>query len=124
MESLPQAADTVGVRVPGSARRARRGEASEASRTGERVRGHEPGRESGSAHDLDLIPRARSERVSRAVNFALALIGIIILLPLLILIAIAVKLTSRGPIFYTQTRVGMDRRWKRTLAIHEKRVQD
>jgi lipopolysaccharide/colanic/teichoic acid biosynthesis glycosyltransferase len=74
--------------------------------------------------DLDLIPRFRSERLSRAVNFTLAMLGIILSLPLLLLIALAVKLTSRGPIFYTQTRVGIDRRWKRTLAMHEKRMQD
>ena len=29
------------------------------------------------------------------------------------LVAIAVKLTSPGPVFYTQTRVGADRRWNR-----------
>ena len=40
------------------------------------------------------------------------------------LVAIAVKLTSPGPVFYTQTRVGADRRWNRTTALHERRVED
>jgi lipopolysaccharide/colanic/teichoic acid biosynthesis glycosyltransferase len=60
-----------------------------------------------------VIPQARSEALSRAVNFALALAALILISPLLVLIALAVKLTSRGPVFYTQTRVGLDRRWPR-----------
>jgi sugar transferase (PEP-CTERM system associated) len=42
----------------------------------------------------------------RAFNILLALVGIILSLPLAILTAIAIKLDSRGPIFYTQERVG------------------
>jgi lipopolysaccharide/colanic/teichoic acid biosynthesis glycosyltransferase len=51
-----------------------------------------------------------SERLNRAVNFSIALISLVVLTPLILLIAIAVKLTSRGPIVYRQTRVGVDRR--------------
>ena len=51
-----------------------------------------------------------SERLNRAVNFTIALVSLIVLAPLLLLIAIAVKATSRGPIVYRQTRVGVDRR--------------
>ena len=36
--------------------------------------------------------------------------GLVVLTPLLLLIAVAIKLTSRGPVFYTQERVGLDRR--------------
>lgn len=46
----------------------------------------------------------------RALNIAIALTAIILLLPLGLLVALAVKLSSRGPIFYTQTRVGLNRR--------------
>ena len=46
----------------------------------------------------------------RAINVVTALVGIALAAPLMILIAIAIKLTSRGPIFYTQHRVGLDRR--------------
>jgi lipopolysaccharide/colanic/teichoic acid biosynthesis glycosyltransferase len=76
------------------------------------------------APEGDVIPRERSERVSRAMNLVLATVGLVVLLPVLILVALIVKLTSRGPIFYTQTRVGIDRRWRPTLALQEKRVQD
>jgi lipopolysaccharide/colanic/teichoic acid biosynthesis glycosyltransferase len=88
-------------------------------------RAFEREREFGSVTEtMALLPRQRSERLNRAVNFALGLIGLIALFPFMLLVAIAVKLTSRGPVFYTQTRVGLDRRWKRTLALHERRLQD
>jgi lipopolysaccharide/colanic/teichoic acid biosynthesis glycosyltransferase len=51
-----------------------------------------------------------SEKLNRAVNFSIALISLVVLTPLILLISIAVKLTSRGPIVYRQTRVGVDRR--------------
>jgi len=51
-----------------------------------------------------------SEKLTRAINFSIALIAIVMLTPFILLIAIAVKLTSRGPIVYRQTRVGVDRR--------------
>ncbi len=60
-----------------------------------------------------MVPRARSEALSRALNFSLALIALLLLSPILLLIAVAVKLTSRGPVLYSQTRIGIDRRWGR-----------
>lgn len=50
------------------------------------------------------------DRLCRAVNVVVALIGIVLTLPLMILTAIVVKLTSPGPVFYTQQRVGIDER--------------
>jgi len=46
----------------------------------------------------------------RLFNITIALVGLVCAVPLLLLIAIAVKLSSRGPVFYTQTRVGHNRR--------------
>jgi len=63
--------------------------------------------------DRDVRPRARSEAVSRAANVILAAAALLILSPVLLLIAIAIRLTSRGPALYTQTRVGVDRRYHR-----------
>ena len=64
--------------------------------------------------DRTRVSRAQqllvSERLNRGVNFTIALVAIVVLTPLILLIAIAVKLTSRGPIVYRQTRVGVDRR--------------
>jgi len=50
------------------------------------------------------------EWLRRSVNFILALIALIVLLPVMLLIAVLVRLTSRGPVLYTQVRVGLDRR--------------
>ena len=71
----------------------------------------------------DVRPRERDERLCRAVNVTLAAIAMIALSPLYLLIAIAVRLTSRGPVFYSQVRVGVDRRYDRRTS-DERRVDD
>lgn len=50
----------------------------------------------------------------RALNVAVAAVGIVVTAPVMLVAAIAVKLSSRGPVIYTQTRVGVDRRGSRT----------
>ncbi|HEX6106714.1 MAG TPA: sugar transferase [Gemmatimonadales bacterium] len=60
----------------------------------------------------------------RVVNVLLALIALLIALPVLVLIAAAVKLTSRGPVFYTQERVGLDRRALRRAEQNHRRLRD
>jgi lipopolysaccharide/colanic/teichoic acid biosynthesis glycosyltransferase len=39
-----------------------------------------------------------------------AAVGLLLALPLMLVIAVLIKLTSRGPVFFTQTRVGINRR--------------
>lgn len=89
-----------------------------ASATGPRTTRQPPARERRLrlVEDVDppLVPRERSEAAARVLNFTLALLALILLAPLFLLIAIVVKVTSRGPVFYTQTRIGLDRRWSRT----------
>ena len=46
--------------------------------------------------------------VKRVMDIALSLIALIVLSPLLLLIALLVKLTSPGPIFYRQPRCGLN----------------
>src|SRR5260221_9397101 len=58
----------------------------------------------------DVVPRTRSETIARVMNVTVAILAAIILAPLILLVALAVKLTSPGPVFYTQVRVGVDRR--------------
>lgn len=67
----------------------------------------EPIQVSGVTVDTD-----ESHRVRRVLNVAVASIGLVITLPLMLLIAILIKLTSPGPVLYSQTRVGLDRRWR------------
>lgn len=63
-----------------------------------------------SGPSLDGALPVSSESLRRLVNVVVASIGLLLAVPLLVLIAVAIKLTSRGPILYTQTRVGLDRR--------------
>jgi lipopolysaccharide/colanic/teichoic acid biosynthesis glycosyltransferase len=46
----------------------------------------------------------------RALNVLVAVVGIVLALPIMILVALAIKLTSPGPVIFRQTRVGIDRR--------------
>jgi lipopolysaccharide/colanic/teichoic acid biosynthesis glycosyltransferase len=62
---------------------------------------------------VNVVPSARSEFVNRCVNVLIAGVALLILAPVCVLVALAIKLTSPGPVFYTQTRVGLDRRWRR-----------
>ena len=49
----------------------------------------------------------------RALSLVAAAAGLVLLAPLMLAIALAVRLSSPGPIFYSQTRVGVDRRGPR-----------
>ena len=51
-----------------------------------------------------------NEGARRLLNVAVAGVGLVVTAPLMLLIAGLVKLTSPGPVFYTQLRVGLDRR--------------
>lgn len=46
--------------------------------------------------------------MKRAIDFVLSLIACIIFLPLFLVLALVVKLTSRGPVLYWSDRVGRD----------------
>lgn len=54
-----------------------------------------------SALDLVRLPRWK-----RVIDVAASSIGLVLLLPLFALIAIAIKLTSAGPVFFVQKRMG------------------
>jgi lipopolysaccharide/colanic/teichoic acid biosynthesis glycosyltransferase len=61
----------------------------------------------------------RRERNRRILNVVVASVAILICAPLMVLIGLLVLLTSPGPILYTQTRVGVDRR--NSASLHGKR---
>src|SRR5258707_3626083 len=54
-----------------------------------------------------LLPRTR---VCRLVNVTVAAIGLVVTLPLMLVIAVAIWMTSGSPIIFRQTRIGIDRR--------------
>lgn len=47
------------------------------------------------------------QKIKRGIDFVISLIGFIILSPLFILLCLAIKLDSPGPIFFRQKRVGI-----------------
>ena len=59
---------------------------------------------------IELPDKPAYDAVTRVYNLALAALGILLLLPLLVVIAVAVKLTSRGPALYAGSRVGRAQR--------------
>jgi lipopolysaccharide/colanic/teichoic acid biosynthesis glycosyltransferase len=63
-----------------------------------------------SRRRTDITPRERSERGSRALNAAIAIVALVLLAPVFIIVGLLIKLTSPGPILYLQTRIGLDRR--------------
>ena len=62
--------------------------------------------------------------MSRLFNCAAAVLLLIVTAPVMLLAAVLIRVSSRGPVFYTQTRVGIDRRWNRTRAMRERRRED
>ncbi|HXD21803.1 MAG TPA: sugar transferase [Gemmatimonadaceae bacterium] len=73
-------------------------------------------RPSAAPASLNLpIATSPSEVARRTLNVCVAAIGIVLTAPLMLVIAALIKATSRGPILYTQTRVGIDRRARRSV---------
>jgi lipopolysaccharide/colanic/teichoic acid biosynthesis glycosyltransferase len=68
-------------------------------------------------------PRERDELVARILNVVIAVVGLVLFSPLILLAALAIRLTSRGPILYSQIRVGVDRRWRFARSF-DRRVYD
>jgi lipopolysaccharide/colanic/teichoic acid biosynthesis glycosyltransferase len=73
---------------------------------------------------VNVIPCARSEALNRVLNVLIAGVALLFLAPVCVLVALAIKLTSPGPVFYTQTRVGLDRRWRLAPADDDERREE
>src|SRR5438105_9103395 len=63
-------------------------------------------------------------RARRALNVAVAVIGLVFAAPIMTLVAALVKLSSPGPILYRQVRVGVDRRNPRLPIGNHRRAID
>lgn len=48
--------------------------------------------------------------MSRGLNVAVSAAGLFLAAPVIAVVALLIKLTSKGPVLYSQTRVGLDRR--------------
>lgn len=58
----------------------------------------------------------------RAVDTAMAIFGLLVLSPVFLLVVVLIKLTSPGPVFFRQLRVGLDGRPFRILKFRSMRV--
>jgi len=76
------------------------------------------------ARDTPHLTREVSEAVRRALNFTVAATGVVLVAPVMAVIALLIKLTSRGSAFYTQVRVGIDRRGREATAGYNRRQLD
>lgn len=84
----------------------------------------------GAGGDSDVLTPGRHPEAAgirgarRALNVAAAVILLVITAPLWVAIALAIKLTSRGPVLYRQTRVGLDQRRSGIRPNDPRRRQD
>ena len=67
---------------------------------------------------------AGAHATTRALNVTVAAIALVIAAPVFLLVALAIKLASRGPVLYKQTRIGLDRRWDKAQSHSDLRVVD
>lgn len=67
-----------------------------------------------TANDLSLVVKPKLSRpqqiVKRCLDLVIASIGLVLLSPIMLLVALAIKLESKGPVIYKQTRIGKDGR--------------
>lgn len=62
------------------------------------------------------------QKIKRGIDFIISLIGFIILSPLFILLCLAIKLDSSGPIFFRQKRVGIHKTHFQILKFRTMRI--
>lgn len=70
------------------------------------------------------VRRLPSEAAQRWLSVAVAFVGLLLTAPVMLVVAVLIKLTSRGPVMYTQTRVGLDRRDERNGSTNHRRLSD
>lgn len=62
------------------------------------------------------------QKIKRGIDFIISLIGFIILSPLFILLCLAIKLDSSGPVFFRQKRVGIHKTHFQILKFRTMRI--
>jgi lipopolysaccharide/colanic/teichoic acid biosynthesis glycosyltransferase len=62
------------------------------------------------AEDLERVVDARGDALRRAFDIVAAALALLVLSPALALVALLIRLDSPGPVFYTQDRIGINRR--------------
>lgn len=70
------------------------------------------------------VPPVQEHLGRRLLNVTVAAIGIVLAAPIMLVVAVLIKLTSRGPVLYTQTRVGLDQRKPGAGSENRRRTKD
>jgi lipopolysaccharide/colanic/teichoic acid biosynthesis glycosyltransferase len=73
---------------------------------------------------VDAVPPVEEHLGRRALNVSVAAIGIVSAAPIMLAVAALVRFTSRGPVIYTQTRVGLDQRTPGDGSSNRRRAKD
>jgi exopolysaccharide biosynthesis polyprenyl glycosylphosphotransferase len=60
------------------------------------------------AHGFDLLHSALALRLKRLLDIAVSVVLLIVCMPIMLIIAVAVRLESRGPALFRQTRTGLN----------------
>ncbi len=68
---------------------------------------HEKAIHDGYLHFVTVESKPWQSAVKRAFDILVSTVALVLLSPLLVAVALAIKLTSRGPVFFRQTRVGL-----------------
>ena len=68
--------------------------------------------------------RLSDDASRRVLSITVAAIGILATLALMLLIALVVRCTSRGPVIYKQRRIGVDRRRRSRVSRNSRRATD
>ena len=75
-------------------------------------------------YHTSILAAKGTDQKTRALNIAVAMVGLILFAPLMVVIAVAIRLTGRGPVLYKQTRIGLDRRAGRAPSHEDSRIND
>jgi lipopolysaccharide/colanic/teichoic acid biosynthesis glycosyltransferase len=69
--------------------------------------------------------RTALEWLDRSLNITISVLGLAITFPIVMIFAALIKLTSPGPVFYTQARIGLNRRGDRgSSSRYDRRSRD
>ena len=60
--------------------------------------------------------------IKRIIDIILSFVGLIVLSPLFLLLAIAIKIDSKGPVFFSQQRVGLNKTYFQILKYRTMRI--
>ncbi|TFG90276.1 MAG: sugar transferase [Candidatus Atribacteria bacterium] len=79
---------------------------------------------------VEIVTQPRKEisgfyvKVKRIFDIVFSVLAMLLLAPVLIFAAIIIKLESRGPVFYTQERIGIDKRRSERRASYNSGVEE